>query len=377
MSRIVVAGGGIAGLVVALFAARAGHDVALLEADDRPLPDPGHGSWTTWNRRGVPQFRQLHGYQARARTVLAARTPDLLARLHAAGAHEWQVLGTRPDARDRPDVAELVQVRCRRLVLEQVLREAVAAERTADWRPGVEVTGLCATGDGSRVVGLTTSRGKLAADLVVDATGRRSRVGHWCAAAGVASPVVDAVAAGQVYYTRWFRRPVCVGGAETALRLDLSWAALMLYPVDAGWFSATFFAPAHDAALRRKLMDPDGFDQAAALVDLLAEHAEPRALTGAFARWTEDHQLPWLRDTILLDEETNARWAGLPLPAPSPARPFHHADVLAHARTDTDVLVAYTRYRNLLDPPGAFWNDAEIADRVARAGALVSQQADR
>ena len=39
MVEMVVAGAGLAGLAVALFAARDGHEVVVLEADGRAVPD--------------------------------------------------------------------------------------------------------------------------------------------------------------------------------------------------------------------------------------------------------------------------------------------------------------------------------------------------
>ena len=113
MDKIVVAGGSLAGLAVALFAARSGHEVILLEADDRPVPSTAEDVWQGWRRRGVPQFRQLHATQALGWSILAARAPDVLADLRVIGGCEAQLL-TVPE----PAAAELVQLRCRRPILE-------------------------------------------------------------------------------------------------------------------------------------------------------------------------------------------------------------------------------------------------------------------
>ena len=176
MNKIMVAGGSLAGLAVALFAARSGREVVLLEADDRPVPAAAEDLWQGWRRRGVPQFRQLHATQALGRSILAARAPDVLADLRAVGGCEAQLL-TAPE----PAAAQLVQLRCRRPVLEWVLRRAVLAELGVAFRSGAEVTGLRLSGRSRpRVTGVITTFGDLAAELVVDATGRRSRVGDWC-----------------------------------------------------------------------------------------------------------------------------------------------------------------------------------------------------
>ena len=57
--------------------------------------------------------------------------------------------------------------------------------------------------DGVRLSGGTT----VPADLVVDCTGRRSRLPEWLAAAGARRPVDEREATGFVYYGRHFRAP--------------------------------------------------------------------------------------------------------------------------------------------------------------------------
>jgi len=105
---------------------------------------------------------------------------------------------------------------------------------------------------------------------------------------------------------------------------------------------------------------------AAALVDAINDGEAPSAVTRAHAMWTAEHHEPWFHDTLLLDAETNAAWGGRP-PSPHPARPFRHAAAATSARTDSRVGVAYLRYRNLLDQPGTFWGNADIADLVHSA----------
>lgn len=429
MNQIVVAGGSLAGLAVALFAARSGREVVVLEVDDRPVPAAVEDLWQGWRRRGVPQFRQLHGTQALGRSILAARAPDVLTELRAVGGCEAQLLTAAEPA------AELVQLRCRRPVLEWVLRRAVLAEPGVVFRSGAEVTGLRVSGHRRpRVAGVITTSGELAAELVVDATGRRSRVADWCVRAGASAPITTTVETGQAYFTRWFRRSSAFTAADPLLRVELPFATLLLCPADTDWFSATFFAPVRDGALRRLLMDPDGFRaavaavpsaaawlddarpvgtvqfmgrltnqlrrpapdgrspsgllavgdsavctnptwgrgaalalaSAAALIDAISDSDTPLAVTRAHTLWTAEQHQPWFHDTLLLDVETNAAWVGK-APTSHPARPFRHAAAAIATRTDPGVGVAYLRYRNLLDQPGTFWGNPDIAERVHSA----------
>src|SRR6185312_17061899 len=114
---------------------------------------------------------------------------------------------------------------------------------------------------------------------------------------------------------------------------------------------------------------------AAALVDAVNECGAPSVVTRMHATWTAEQHEPWFHDTLLLDAETNAAWAGLP-PTSCPARPFRHDAAALAARTDPGVGVAYLRYRNLLDQPDAFWGDLDIADQVRHvtAGHLTNSR---
>ena len=259
--QFVVIGGSVAGLVTALFAARHGHDVTVLERDAAEPPDTVDGAWRTWNRR-VPQFRQFHGYQSLARDVLCEEAPDIVAALKAEGAYE----ATIAPATERD--AAVVQLRCRRVVLELVLRRAILASRRVRFLPGVTVAGLLRGADATRslptITGIVTDHGEeVRADLVVDASGRRSSSDAWLGSTGCTPARLETVPTGQVYFTRWYRAedPERFGGALT--RVELDFATCIIAPADHGWFSVTFFAPAGDAALRTVLGDGDAFHRAA------------------------------------------------------------------------------------------------------------------
>jgi pyruvate/2-oxoglutarate dehydrogenase complex dihydrolipoamide dehydrogenase (E3) component len=60
MSTILVLGGGVIWLSMAMMLARQGHYVTVFERDGEPLPDSAEEAWHAWERRGVAQFRQAH-----------------------------------------------------------------------------------------------------------------------------------------------------------------------------------------------------------------------------------------------------------------------------------------------------------------------------
>jgi 2-polyprenyl-6-methoxyphenol hydroxylase-like FAD-dependent oxidoreductase len=78
--KLVVAGGGIAGLAAALAVARAGHDVVVLERD-RVDPEGSPRDAFDVERRGIPHYFQPHAFLPRGRRLLSDWAPDVLATL--------------------------------------------------------------------------------------------------------------------------------------------------------------------------------------------------------------------------------------------------------------------------------------------------------
>jgi flavin-dependent dehydrogenase len=90
--------------------------------------------------------------------------------------------------------------------------DVMAADRRISFLTGVEATGLLPAGDGvggvryrTRGAGDAARDGELAADLVVDAAGRDSRLPGWLAALGYPAPEETVVDARLGYATRYYR----------------------------------------------------------------------------------------------------------------------------------------------------------------------------
>jgi 2-polyprenyl-6-methoxyphenol hydroxylase-like FAD-dependent oxidoreductase len=265
VARVVVVGGGIGGLACALLLAPRGHDVTVLDRDPPDLPATAADAWARWPRKGVPQFRHIHLFNARGRKVLAEEAPEVLRALQAEGAGEIH-LGA-------PDDDELVRLTCRRTTYELVLRRAVLGDKRVRFIGGARVVGLQARGN--RIVAALTGDGvDWPADLVVDASGRRSDVATWLAAAGRPPPTYEEDAAGSVGHTRWYRLRDGDAGTAALVRADLGYAAGVVAPADDGMFCVAFGTLAEDPVMRR-LRDTTAFDAAVAAVPSIAEWTAP------------------------------------------------------------------------------------------------------
>ena len=206
--RAVVLGASMAGLLAARVLADSYAQVTVVERDD--LPE------TPTHRRGVPHGRHIHALAARGQQILEELFPGLTAELVAGGAAVGDMLSDArfyfSGHRMQPTRTGLVLLCASRPFLEERIRARVQARGNLQFLAGHDVVGLAASPDGRRVIGAhvlrrADSRAEevLGADLVVDASGRGSRVPAWLKTLGYPRPKRDAVQIGLGYATRTYR----------------------------------------------------------------------------------------------------------------------------------------------------------------------------
>jgi 2-polyprenyl-6-methoxyphenol hydroxylase-like FAD-dependent oxidoreductase len=286
MATVMVLGGGVSGLASGLMLARDGHAVTVLERDPAPVPASSGDAWAAWDRPGVKQFHQAHYLQPRAREVLAAELPDLLDALAAAGAArlEWaRLMPPHIADGDRPGDERLVTLTARRTTFELLLARAAEAQDGLAVRRGVAVTALEgeAAGGGLRVTGVRTDAGeRVAADLVVDAMGRRSTLPAMVRAAGGPELHEDAEDTGFVYYTRFFRSPDgSTPQIRGALNTPFESFSVLTLPGDEGTWSVTLYTSAGDRPLKR-MRHEDAWTAVARACPLHAHWLDGEPITG-------------------------------------------------------------------------------------------------
>ena len=263
MTDVVIAGAGFAGLSAALFLARRGVEVVVVERDAPPPAQMADDDFERWERPGTPQCRQTHVLLGMAHRVLVDEAPDVLEALLERG------IGRAPVRFGGTILDGEYFLLSRRLVAEATLRRIVEREPGVTMKVGA-VTGVIRTGTGDppMVTGVHLASGEsLSAGLVVDAGGRRTGLPSWLADAGCRPPVEQAQDCGFFYATRFFRVKPGHEAPETRVpsSIALDYATVLSAGADNGTFSLTVTLSTKDR-LRRHLTDPIFFTRFVASV---------------------------------------------------------------------------------------------------------------
>jgi 2-polyprenyl-6-methoxyphenol hydroxylase-like FAD-dependent oxidoreductase len=205
VTSVLVLGGGMAGLTAA--AALLPHVDTVTVVDSDRLPDGPQP------RRGLPQAHHNHVLMAGGAQALEALLPGTTARLYEAGAHHrkiGQFLLHGPERWSRCTDGDAYGITCSRHLVDHMVRRAVLGGGRVELIDGTKAIGL--TGGPDRVTGVRVededgSVRTIIADLVVDATGTRSKSARWLTDLGVPAVREDVLDTGLAYAGRTYEQP--------------------------------------------------------------------------------------------------------------------------------------------------------------------------
>ncbi|MFF8592106.1 NAD(P)/FAD-dependent oxidoreductase [Streptomyces sp. NPDC015220] len=208
-ARVVVIGGSVAGMLAAAAVRPHAASVEIIEAHELgegPVP-----------RTGVPQAAHIHFLQTGGAEAIDALLPGTTHRLLAVGAHRIPVTTNMvihaPEGwyRRWQRATHHVITASRDLIDSIVREQLLESDPRITVRPHTRVVGLL--GDRHTITGvrLRTADGTRAerhADLVIDASGRTSRLPRWLATLGISDLARDVIDSGLAYASRIYRAPV-------------------------------------------------------------------------------------------------------------------------------------------------------------------------
>jgi 2-polyprenyl-6-methoxyphenol hydroxylase-like FAD-dependent oxidoreductase len=205
----VVIGASVAGLLAARVLRDTFAQVTVLDRDVLPEGPAA--------RPGVPQGQHAHLLLPGGQQVLEDLLPGFWHELTAAGAVpgdlqrdlHWYLDGQLM----RPAESGLIGIALSHPLMEHLIRARVAALPGVQITGATAVTGLLTTPTQDRVTGVRLRQDgaepaakDLAADLVVDASGRSSTAPSWLQELGYPAPPTTQIQTGAVYLTRHYRR---------------------------------------------------------------------------------------------------------------------------------------------------------------------------
>ncbi len=207
-TRAIVIGGGVGGLLAAQVLARHFDEVTVLDRDTFPAMGE--------HRKGTPQGHHVHALLGRGLMTIERAMPGFSADLVERGAVTsdamtnvgWHQAGIRHAS----GTAGFTAVVASRPLIEGVLRKRVRAIGNVEIQQRVAVQDLKWDATHTRVTGVvaTSVTGErtyeVTADLVVDASGRGTRLGGWLERAGYERPPEQVFEVNVRYTSRMFQR---------------------------------------------------------------------------------------------------------------------------------------------------------------------------
>lgn len=256
-THALVIGGSITGLLAARVLTDHFDSVTLVERDCFPKQPI--------SRQGVPQAIHVHVLLTQGQRILEQLFPGLGAELTAAGAStvdwiaDWSVFsawGWMPRFS-----SGLIGRTCSRNLLEWSIRRRLTQSDRLQFLEGCHVTELLADANQSRVTGVKlhfreesqvaqSQPQELAADLVVDASGRNSSTPKWLTALGYQPPQKTMINSFLGYASRWYERPEGFQadwqGVTVASKPPSERRGGVLYPVEGKRWAVTLGGIARD-----------------------------------------------------------------------------------------------------------------------------------
>lgn len=223
--KALVIGGSMAGMMTARVLSDFFAEVTIVDRDEFPEKPE--------NRAGTPQAFHPHRWLPRGKIIMEKLFPSYTAELLANGAfsREGKILClTGPYG--TVETTDFADAGCSRALFEWVLRQRIKQIPNVRIISRQEVTSLQFTPDGTKVTGLhlrdrdnLANQTTLSADLVIDASGRTSKLPKWLVENGYTLPPIERLEVSLGYSTRHYKFPPHLADKWSAMLVEADPAA--------------------------------------------------------------------------------------------------------------------------------------------------------
>lgn len=210
----IIIGGGIAGLLAARVLCGYFKKVIIIEKDRYPSQ--------AGPRNGTPQSNHVHVFLVKGKEILLNLFPEIERKLVAKGAHIVNLtkdvdyyVGTGYSIKFE---SNLTTIACTRQLLEHEIRNEISKFPNVNIRQNSRATGLMITKDKETELRIcegvtvysadTNSEETITGDLVVDTSGRESKIAEWLEQLGYDEPKKTVINSYIGYSTCWFKPTV-------------------------------------------------------------------------------------------------------------------------------------------------------------------------
>ncbi len=273
--KILIVGAGICGLCTAMALSGKGHEILLFDRDPEPPEGGADAAFEHWQRQGAAQFRHPHAFLGLMCNLIKDNYPDLLEMFYEAGARHVSLEEMVPPElksryRELSDDARLWLLMCRRATMETVMRRYAASQAGVSIINEARVRGLLWGDDEGvpAVTGLTVEHNGILTnypgDVVIDASGRTSKIPGWLQAKGIPRLEEEVKEAQIVYYTRHYRLKEGQDEpprGEKSGAGDLGYLKFGVFPGDHRTFAIIVCLPDNESELKKAVRNGQQFDE--------------------------------------------------------------------------------------------------------------------
>ncbi|MET1256296.1 hypothetical protein [Aliikangiella maris] len=292
MENIIIAGGGIAGLVSAICLSKLNCHILVIERDQEKDERLNNVNiFESWKRKGVPQFKHNHTYLLSMYKFFSNEHPELVSEFKKHGVNLYHINEMLPAElrskliRKTDTDLDMKKINCRRPTLESLLYDYAKSISSINILHNVKVINVLGECNGSSidvrgVVTIVDGEKKEFLGSVIDAMGQSSKFVSWLEKMTDKPFLKDEQLCNTIYISRHYRlrngqsELLFKGNRNYSYGTDLGYIRFNLFPNEKGYFSICILIHEREKELFDALKMPELFHKACLSIPEIAPWLE-------------------------------------------------------------------------------------------------------